>query len=70
MELCKEFGRVKASLDAGRVIATNDLWIATCAIRHSIPLATHNYKHFEGIPRLRTITESNRRAPPKSGDLF
>jgi tRNA(fMet)-specific endonuclease VapC len=70
MELCKEFGRVKASLDAGRVIPSNDLWIATCAIRHAIPLATHNYKHFEGIPRLRIITEANRPAPPKTGDLF
>jgi tRNA(fMet)-specific endonuclease VapC len=70
MELCKEFARVKASLDTGRVIASNDLWIATCAIRHSISLATHNYKHFEGIPRLKIITEANRPLPPKTGDLF
>ena len=70
MELCKEFGRVKASLDAGRVISSNDLWIATCAIRHSIPVATHNYKHFEGIPKLRIITEADKPARPKTGDLF
>ncbi len=70
MELCKEFGRVKASLDSGRVIPSNDLWIATRAIRHSIPLATHNYKHFDGIPRLRIMTEANRPVPPKTGDLF
>jgi len=43
LELCREYGRVKAA---------NDLWIATSAIRHSIPLLTHNRKHFEGIPRL------------------
>jgi predicted nucleic acid-binding protein len=70
MDLCKEFGTVKASLDPARVIPSNDLWIATCAIRHSIPLATHNYKHFEGIPRLRIITEANRPAHPKTGNLF
>jgi tRNA(fMet)-specific endonuclease VapC len=52
LELCREYGRVKASLPAGRVVAANDLWIATSAIRHSIPLLTHNRKHFEGIPRL------------------
>jgi len=33
-ELCRTFGRVRASLPAGVVIATNDLWIASCAIRH------------------------------------
>jgi tRNA(fMet)-specific endonuclease VapC len=70
LELCREFARVKASLAPGRVIPSNDVWIATCAIRHSIPLATHNYKHFEGIPRLRLLTEANRPVPAKTGDLF
>src|SRR5271156_2753329 len=43
LELCKEYGRVKAGLlAAGRVVPANDLWIAICAIRHSIPLVTHN----------------------------
>jgi predicted nucleic acid-binding protein len=56
LDLCKEYGRVKASLSVSRVVAANDLWIATCAIRHSIPLLTHNHKHFEGIPRLKVIS--------------
>jgi tRNA(fMet)-specific endonuclease VapC len=56
LELCREYGRVKASLPPGRVVAANDLWIATSAIRHSIPLLTHNRKHFDGIPRLKIVS--------------
>ena len=58
--LCKEFGRVKATLPAGRVVGVNDLWIAVCAIRHSIPLLTHNQRHFDGIPRLRLLATGSR----------
>lgn len=61
LELCRQYGRVKASLPPGRVVHTNDLWIAVCAIRHSLPLVTHNRKHFEGIPGLVVISESERR---------
>jgi predicted nucleic acid-binding protein len=43
-------------LPPGRVVAANDLWIATSAIRHSIPLLTHNRKHFDGIPRLKIVS--------------
>jgi predicted nucleic acid-binding protein len=51
--LCETYGRLKAALQkAGRSIADNDLWIAACAIRHSIPLASHNRAHFAGIPDL------------------
>jgi tRNA(fMet)-specific endonuclease VapC len=70
LELCREYGRVKATLPPGKTVAANDLWIATCAIRHSIPLITNNVKHFQGIPRLTVITEPNRPAPRKSGELF
>ncbi|MGB7284480.1 MAG: PIN domain-containing protein [Candidatus Acidiferrum sp.] len=56
LELCREYGKVEASLLPGRVVSANDLWIATCAIRHSIPLLTHNRKHFDGIPRLRVLS--------------
>ena len=69
LELCREFGRVKASLPAGRNAPANDLWIATCAIRHSIPLVTHNVKDFVGIPRLQIITEASRPPTPKPGTL-
>jgi tRNA(fMet)-specific endonuclease VapC len=58
LEFCKEYGRTKARLPSGRVVPANDLWIAVCAIRHAIPLLTHNRKHFEGIPGLALISES------------
>lgn len=71
-ELCRTYGRVRASLPAGIVIAANDLWIASSAIRHSIPLVTNNRKHFERIPGLTLISESPSKtaAVPVSGDLF
>lgn len=70
LELCKVYGGVKAGLPTGRTIPANDLWIAVCAIRHSIPLITHNAKDFEGIPGLVVISESTKPQPPKTGDLF
>ncbi|MFQ5927407.1 MAG: PIN domain-containing protein [Terriglobia bacterium] len=70
LELCREYGRVKASLPEGRVVPANDLWIAVCAIRHSIPLLTHNQKHFEGIPRLKLISQTEKPEVPKATTLF
>jgi tRNA(fMet)-specific endonuclease VapC len=71
-ELCRAYGRIRASLPVGVVVAANDLWIAASAIRHSIPLVTNNRRHFERIPNLKLISESpSKTAPvPKSGDLF
>lgn len=71
-ELCRTFGRVKASLPKGVVVATNDLWIAACAFRHAIPLITNNRKHFEKISGLKLISEAPVKTPPvpTSGDLF
>lgn len=61
LELCKTYASVKASLQAGQIIPINDFWIAVCAIRHSIPLLTHNRKDFEKIPGLTFLTP-----PPKT----
>ncbi len=33
----------------------SDWWIAACAIRHGIPLVTHNGRDFADIPRLSMI---------------
>ena len=53
------YGRVVAERQRiGNPIAQNDAWIAACAVRHALPLVTHNYRHFEGISGLRLITES------------
>lgn len=43
----------------GMPIAQNDAWIAACALRHDIPLVTHNSRDFEGITGLRIITKRN-----------
>lgn len=59
LELCKIYGRVRAALlDKGFPLAFNDLWIASSALRHSIPLVTHNAKHFALIRGLKLISES------------
>lgn len=59
LALCKTYGTLRAALlDKGAPIAANDLWIASCAVRHSIPLLTHNSRHFASIPGLNVITES------------
>lgn len=70
LELCKMYGQVSADLMAiGRKVPANDLWIAVCAIRHSIPLVTHNKKDFEGIPNLQIISEQVL-PPAETGGLF
>ena len=46
-------------LRAGRPIACGDCWIAASALRHKIPLITHNAKHYAGISGLRIITHVN-----------
>lgn len=62
VEICKAYARLKTqlrtSLGSARVIDSNDLWIAACAVRHGISLVTHNRRHFEGIPDLNIISEA------------
>lgn len=73
MELCKTYGKLKASLaSSGITVADNDLWIAACAVRHSIPLISNNRKHFDKIPGLVLISETPAKtAPvPKTTSLF
>ncbi len=33
-----------------------DWWVAACALRHGLPLVTHNPRHFQGIPGLEVIS--------------
>lgn len=57
--VCQTYADLKTTLYAsGKVVADNDLWIAACAVRHSIPLVSNNQTHFEGIPGLILITEA------------
>ena len=70
LDLCRQFGRIKAELmKIGRPVASNDLWIAACALRHSSP-CHYNAKHFTSIPGLKVITEMEAAKPPKTADLF
>src|SRR5260370_33786259 len=51
MALCQTYAELNAQvLKAGKPIGDNDLWIAATAIRHSIPLVSHNRKHYDEIP--------------------
>ena len=61
-EVCRVYGKLKYGCKTAdgshRVVASNDLWIASCAIRHRIPLVSNNRKYFEGIPGLNLISEA------------
>lgn len=63
IDICKTYARLKTGLKtptgSTRVIRSNDLWIAACAVWHGIPLITHNRRHFEGIPGLDIISEAS-----------
>jgi tRNA(fMet)-specific endonuclease VapC len=43
----------------GRPVAPGDAWIAAGAIRHGMPVVTHNRKHFEHISGLIVISEDS-----------
>jgi len=43
---------------ASRTIACGDAWIAAAALRHDLPLLTHNGQDLVGIPGLRLITHA------------
>jgi len=41
----------------GRSLAPMDAWIAAIALRHRLPLVTHNRNHFSSVNGLTLITE-------------
>jgi predicted nucleic acid-binding protein len=51
-----EYAGVRAT--KGRPINPGDAWIAAAALRHALPLVTHNRKDFEHIPGLVVISEA------------
>jgi tRNA(fMet)-specific endonuclease VapC len=58
LEICRRYAETKSDLElAGTPIADNDLWIASCALRHSIPLLSHNRRHFGRVPGIRLDSE-------------
>lgn len=40
-----------------RPMSLPDSWIAATALRHRMPVVTHNRKHFDGVPGLTVISE-------------
>jgi len=55
--LCRKWAQVRSDRQsAGRPISPQDTWIAATALRHDLPLSTHNIKDFVGIVNLRLIT--------------
>jgi tRNA(fMet)-specific endonuclease VapC len=60
IELCRQWGMLRAEQqEAGRTIASQDAWIAATALRHHLPLVTHNPSDFQYIANLdvRSIIE-------------
>lgn len=53
-EVARCYGRIVAG--QRKTIAPNDAWIAACAVRHGVPLVTHD-ADFKGISFLEIITE-------------
>lgn len=72
-EICRAYGKLKASLwKAGLLPGDNDLWIASCAIRHSLSLLSNNRRHFENMPGLHLIcfAPETTKHKPKPKGLF
>lgn len=50
------YGRIARQLRAeGRLIGTNDLWIAAASLRHNIPLVTANTREFGRVDGLEVL---------------
>ncbi|MBI4671308.1 MAG: type II toxin-antitoxin system VapC family toxin [Chloroflexi bacterium] len=57
IELCRVWGKLRAAQQAkGKTIASQDAWIAATALRHGLPLVTHNPSDFENIQGLEVHT--------------
>jgi tRNA(fMet)-specific endonuclease VapC len=55
--LCRLWGEIRAKCRAaGRPTSPQDAWIAATALRHHLPLVTHNPTDFEVIEELELIT--------------
>jgi predicted nucleic acid-binding protein len=59
VELCRRWGTLRAQLQGtGQTIAPQDAWIAATALRHGLPLITHNpsdFRHITGLD-VRSVT--------------
>lgn len=46
-----------AARQRGRQIGSGDAWVAATAVRHDVPLVTHNAADFIGVPGLTVVSE-------------
>jgi len=49
----ENFAKLKSS---GRLIGSNDLWIAALALERKLPIATRNVNHFQQVAGLEVLT--------------
>jgi len=55
-ETALAYGRITRELRGnGRLIGTNDLWIAAASLRHELPLVTANAAEFTRVPGLEVL---------------
>src|SRR3954451_24581159 len=55
--MCRVWAQITDSVRRqGRTIHTADAWIAATAVRHSIPLISHNRKDYQAAPGLTLIS--------------
>jgi predicted nucleic acid-binding protein len=56
-ELCEIWAELRArARHLGRPVERQDAWVAATALYLNLPLATHNARHYLGIPKLQVIT--------------
>ena len=52
-----QYGQIYQKLSSiGKIIGTNDLWIAATALAHSVPVATNNVREFSRVKGLEVIS--------------
>lgn len=60
-EIAKRYGAIVAARERkGLPISCHDAWIAACALKHGVPIVTHNAKDFGSISGLSIVSEMYR----------
>jgi tRNA(fMet)-specific endonuclease VapC len=52
------WAKLVAQTCRGRPMSFEDSWIAATALRHGLPIVTHNRRHFDQVPGLTIISEA------------